>query len=228
MKTVIELASQGLDLIQRVEPGYRQHSDTYRQFRDYTMVWPRTYVGTLQLVETVAVKGAVVECGVWKGGMIAGIAKTLGQREYWLFDSFEGLPPPQPEDGVKAVEYQAATDSRYYYDNCTASEDDAAKAMWLAGVPEAHLVKGWFEDTLPGQMIPGGIAVLRMDADWYKSTHQILDVLFPQVNTGGLILIDDYRMWPGCRKAVHDYLDDNGRGESVQKFGAVHYIVKGQ
>ncbi len=49
------------------------------------------------------VKGCVVECGVWRGGMSAGMAEVLGpDREYFLFDRFEGLPPATGPDGVYA------------------------------------------------------------------------------------------------------------------------------
>jgi O-methyltransferase len=227
MKAVTEMAGQSWDLVRSVEPAYRRHSRTSQLFRPYTMIWPRLYISNLKLAErVVGMPGAIVECGTWRGGMIAGIAKTLGPRDYWLFDSFEGLPPAEPLDGEKAVAYQLDTDSPHYYNNCTASEDDAVEAMRLAGVPDPHLVKGWFEDTLTSGVFGEGIALLRLDADWYKSTYQILDVLFPQVNPGGLILIDDYRTWPGCRKAVHDYLGEHDRCERVKRFGGVYYMTK--
>lgn len=199
---------------------------TYLTFHNHTMVPPHLYMANLGLAKTAAgIPGAVVECGTWKGGMIAGIAKTLGPREYWLFDSFQGLPPAEEVDGERARQYQENTTAADY-DNCIASEDDACEAMRLAGFPDAHLVKGWFDDTLPTAVFRDGIAVLRMDADWYKSTYQILDSLFDQVNEGGLIIIDDYAWWPGCRQAIHDYLETHGRRERVERFRRVFYMTK--
>lgn len=44
-----------------------------------------------------------MECGVWRGGMIASISEILGNnREYYLFDSFEGLPQAKEIDGIAA------------------------------------------------------------------------------------------------------------------------------
>ena len=59
----------------------------------------RFYIANLVLSGRAAgVPGAIVECGTWKGGMIAGIASLLGaSREYYLYDSFEGLPPAEHE-----------------------------------------------------------------------------------------------------------------------------------
>jgi O-methyltransferase len=63
------------------------------------------------------VKGCIIECGVWRGGMIAGIAEILGvEREYFLFDSFEGLPLATAVDGVRATAYQKDIQSPTYYD----------------------------------------------------------------------------------------------------------------
>jgi hypothetical protein len=190
---------------------------------------PRSiYVANLKLARsTASVHGAIVECGTWKGGMIAGIAKLLGKdRDYYLFDSFEGLPPAESIDGQAAKRWQEDTESPCYFNNCTASEMDAANAMSLAGISDAKLVKGWFEDTLPRATFPNGIAVLRVDADWYKSTSQILYSLFPFVNENGLVIIDDYYAWVGCSQAVHDYLSQNKRPERISSYKGVCFIRK--
>jgi hypothetical protein len=54
-----------------------------------------SYRDNLALCDSVRhIAGAVVECGTWKGGMIAGMASLLGpQRHYYLYGSYEGLPP---------------------------------------------------------------------------------------------------------------------------------------
>ena len=200
----------------------------YLRFRHYTMIPHGIYTTNLRVaISASSVQGAIVECGTWKGGMIAGMATLLGrQRDYYLFDSFEGLPPAELIDGKGAIEWQQNTESPYYFDNCTASEIDAAMAMSLAGIADASLVKGWFEDTLPRATFPNGIAILRMDADWYKSTSQILESLFPFINENGLIIIDDYFVWDGCSKAVHDYLSENNRPERIDSCLGVCFIRK--
>lgn len=202
--------------------------DIYETFRDYTMIPPPIYVQNIKLAQTArSVSGAVVECGTWRGGMIAGIASLYGSgREYFLYDSFEGLPEVEPIDGPAAKDWQDDKESPTYFDNCTASEDEAKSAMSLANIQNANIVKGWFEDTLPNSVFPNGIAILRMDADWYKSTRQILDSLFPSVNENGLIIIDDYYTWDGCSKAVHDYLSEHKRPERINSFGGVCFIKK--
>jgi Macrocin-O-methyltransferase (TylF) len=71
----------------------------------------------------------------------------------------------------------------------------------------AHFVNGWFEDTLfasKGEI--GSIALLHVDCDWYESVRLVLAELYDQIVPGGVIAIDDYQHWLGCRKAVDEIL----------------------
>ncbi|HYW09483.1 MAG TPA: TylF/MycF/NovP-related O-methyltransferase, partial [Longimicrobium sp.] len=201
----------------------------YRRFRNDTMVTPGFYLRNLALVERYRnVAGAVVECGVWKGGMIAGMASVLGpDREYYLFDSFEGLPPAQAIDGESALRWQASTDSPWYFDNCAADIRFAEDAMRRAGARDVHLIRGLFDQTLPGFVPRSPIAILRLDGDWYASTMTCLTHLYPHVARGGLIIIDDYHTWDGCARAVHDYLSRHSTPDRISQYGdEICYIVK--
>ena len=55
---------------------------------------------------------------------------------------------------------------------------------------------------------------------------EILNSLFHQVNTGGIIIIDDYYDWDGCSKAVHDFLSQNNRAERIRSSAGVCNMVK--
>ncbi len=200
----------------------------FNMLKEYTMIPENIYLINLNLVEKfLKVPGAIVECGTWKGGMIAGIAVLLkNNREYYLFDSFQGLPEVKAIDGLAAKEWQADTDSSIYFDNCTASENDAKKAMEISRVENYKIKKGWFNETLPNAKFNRGIAILRLDGDWYESTMDILNNLFKHVNEGGLIIIDDYYVWEGCSKAVHDFLSYNKRSENIMSQDGVCYIIK--
>src|ERR1041384_2429634 len=86
-----------------------QDREIQLSLKDYTMIPFLVYLDNLALARQVsALEGDIVECGVWRGGMIAGISRVLGNaRKYWLFDSFEGLPPAQHTDGEAALKWQA-------------------------------------------------------------------------------------------------------------------------
>jgi hypothetical protein len=199
------------------------------KYRQHTMIAPRKYRENLRLAALVAdLPGCVIECGVWRGGMIAGIAEVLGpRRRYYLFDSFEGLPPAQPLDGAKATQWQANTTGRSYYDNCRAEMAFSEKAMRMAGAPQVQFVKGWFNDTLPGRAPDEPIALLRLDGDWYDSTMVCLEALYERVVPGGLIILDDYFHWEGCARAVHDFLSRRGIPDRIRQTpGGVCYLLR--
>ena len=192
------------------------------------MIPRHCYVENLMLAARVAhIPGCVVECGVWRGGMIAGVASILGpSRRYYLCDSFEGLPPVKPIDGAAAARWQQDTTSPHYHDNCTAGEEYAIQAMALAGIGSPTLVKGWFDQSLPSLRLEQPIALLRLDGDWYDSTMACLQSLYDQVSPGGLIIIDDYYTWDGCSRAVHDFLSRRSSEDRIHNYGTVCYIEK--
>jgi hypothetical protein len=197
----------------------------HRKYRNYTMIQEKAYAGNLHLAAKVkGVEGCIVECGTWRGGMSAGIADVLGsQRCYYLCDSFQGLPTPKEIDGAAAQAWQADTTSPLYFNNCTASEEDARTAMSMSSARDHHIVKGWFEDTLP-KLPPHPIALLRMDADWYESTKCILDNLADRVVSGGMIIIDDYFGWEGCTIAVNEFAARN-KWRLRESHHGVSYVV---
>lgn len=194
------------------------------------MIPRKRYLDNLALGSQIAsIEGAIVECGVWRGGMIAGLARTLGpERTYVLLDSFEGLPKAQAIDGPAALQWQSDTSASAYLDNCSAELAEATAAMKLAGIEDADMRKGWFEDTVPrfAAELPN-IALLRLDGDWYDSTMTCLVHLFPLVATGGLIIIDDYGTYDGCNRALHRYLANADRPQPIRSTpSGVAYIRK--
>lgn len=201
----------------------------YRKYSEYTMVPKKDYFNSLDLVSKYKkVDGCIIECGVWRGGMIAGMADVLGaNREYYLFDSFEGLPDAKEIDGEGALAWQADKESSNYHDNCTAEIEWAQKAMNKSKATNVTFLKGWFEDTIPQFQLKEPIAVLRLDGDWYDSTMVCLEHLFPLVIPGGLIILDDYYAWDGCSKALHDYLSKHKRSERIkQAYTSGCFLIK--
>jgi O-methyltransferase len=159
------------------------------------------------------IPGSFVECGVWRGGasfLMADLLRQAGvsDRKVWLFDSFEGLPAPEPIDGERARKYVADKDRANYHDNCRASLEEVHKAAAELEISSfTEMVKGWFDQTLPANRDRlGRIAILRIDADWYSSVLCCLENLYDSVVEGGLIVFDDYYTYDGCAMAVHDFL----------------------
>ncbi|MCA9641641.1 MAG: class I SAM-dependent methyltransferase [Myxococcales bacterium] len=209
--------------------GRMRHAKLYKPYADFTMARLSWFVKNMLAVSDLRwLPGSVVECGVWRGGMSAGMAEVLGpDRSYYVFDSFEGLPPVGEQDGEAAVRWQSDTESPTYYDNCSAPIDFARRAMEIARAPKHRLVNGWFEDTLPGFVPEQPIAVLRLDGDWYESTMTCLKGLVPHVCARGLVLIDHYHAWDGCSLAAHDVLSQtHSTARLSERYGATALEVR--
>ncbi|MDF1594200.1 MAG: macrocin O-methyltransferase [Desulfobacterales bacterium] len=197
--------------------------DTYKKVRSYTMTSPDRIFSLCEAVKYVQDKniaGDIVECGVWKGGSMMAVAETLLQtgdpnRSLYLFDTFEGMPPPTENDvdisGMTAKCLLETSDmDRDESVWCRANLDVVAKALDSTGYPSERikLIKGMVEQTIP-HLAPEKIALLRLDTDWYESTKHEMEQLFPRLTRGGVLIIDDYGHWQGARKAVDEYLENN-------------------
>jgi O-methyltransferase len=166
------------------------------------------------------IPGDIVECGVWKGGSMMVVAKTLlsmnnQDKNLYLFDTFDGMTEPgeqdvnfQGIDASKLLDESLKDDEKSVW--CNAPVDEVRQAMNDTGYDshKIHLLEGRVEDTIP-EKAPEEIALLRLDTDWYESTRHELIHLFPRLASGGVIIIDDYGHWQGARQAVDEYIREN-------------------
>lgn len=173
------------------------------------------------------IPGSIVECGVWKGGSMMAVARTLREsgvtdRDLYLFDTFDGMPEPTTEDvtfwGHTAGDLMATSDKESSWVWAYAALDEVKRNLYSTGYPQARMsfVQGKVEDTIP-QHVPGQIALLRLDTDWYESTRHELIHLYPRLSPGGVLIIDDYGHWAGSRKAVDEYVDQQGLQLMLQR-----------
>ncbi len=149
--------------------------------------------------------------------------RSAGGRSVWMFDSFEGLPELNPDDGSPEVFALAAA-----MDNCRADLADVEEQARRLGLSDqVHIVKGWFDETLPASVKQiGTIAVLRIDADLYRSVKACLEWLVPLVSAGGFVVLDDYFSWAGCTKAVHEYLAEHNLSYPIRLGMGCEYFFR--
>jgi hypothetical protein len=189
----------------------------------------------MRTVEQEGVPGDVAECGVWSGGgigLMALASRRAGNRtrRFHLFDSFEGLPQPSVEDRNVLADFRAQHPDLPLSDAqgaaalqpigaCVGADAEAVRDFLTGrlGIAPEQLVfhVGWFQDTVPlARETIGPLAVLRIDGDWYESTRVCLEYLYDNVVPGGLVIVDDYGAFTGCRKAVDEALDQRGIARS--------------
>jgi asparagine synthase (glutamine-hydrolysing) len=68
---------------------------------------------------------------------------------------------------------------------------------------QVQLVPGLFQETLRPT---SQVALAHIDGDWHDSVSVCLHRIWPLLSPGGVIVIDDYDDWSGCRQAVDDFL----------------------
>lgn len=164
------------------------------------------------------IPGSIVECGVWKGGSAMAAMYTLinlgiQDRDFYLYDTYEGMAEPSEFDvsingqfASELFKQKQETGEKWVY----SSLDEVKNNVYATGYEKKKInfVKGKVEDTL-SKNVPGEIAILRLDTDWYESTLCELHYLFPKLSKGGVIIIDDYGHWEGSKKAVDEYIHDH-------------------
>ena len=216
------LARGDLDLVRRV----RVRSDVRAEGRD----WPssgETMVGLRRLdnlrrciADIVAdeVPGDLLEAGTWRGGaaiFMRGVLEAYGDtsRTVWVADSFQGVPPPDPE------RYPADAGETFHSWAELAVPVEQVKANFAKyGLLDdrVRFLEGWFKDTLPTAPVEE-LALLRVDGDLYESTVDTLRPLYRKVSPGGFVVVDDYGCVPACRRAVDEFREEHGVTEPLQE-----------
>ena len=120
------------------------------------------------------------------------------ERKVWVADSFEGCPKPRvPSERT----------DRHWFNNFLCVPFEQVRANFERyGLLDDRVVflPGWFAVSLPSAPIHK-LAVLRIDADMYSSTLDVLNMLYDKVSKDGYVIIDDYFTIEACRRAVDEF-----------------------
>ena len=197
-----------------------QDKEIIKSTIDYTGIEITGLAANIDAVKYVvgnSIPGCVIECGVWKGGSIKAMMlkfQSLNDlhRDYFLFDTFTGMTEPSDHDkkwnsdSARVIYDQKLKGN--FTDWCY-SPLDSVREFVAEGISEemnVKYIKGDVLQTIP-QLINSipEISILRLDTDWYESTKIEMELLYPKVVPGGVVIIDDYGAWKGARKAVDEY-----------------------
>lgn len=233
LKTVVKKALRGVGYkIEKIDPLEESIPADY----NHSPFLPRIYGGALDrylyfkdMVDRVQnVPGDIVECGVSIGHgalLFTLLSDYIGvPRTYYGFDSFEGFPAPIAIDGITPIK------GKGFWAN---PPDTVFKVLRDGRLSEdvirerIRLTKGWFDQTLP--QYAGRIALLHLDCDLYESYRFSLETLYDKVQSGGVIMFDEYgdARWPGASKAIDEFF--RNRPETIQphpKCSWKYHVIK--
>lgn len=135
--------------------------------------------------------GDLVELGVFRGHTTLFVAEYLGfadwPRKWFLYDTFEGVPDDQLDEGW------GERNERAYKD--TFSYDEVAERF--RPFPNIVLTKGRVPEILD-EVCPERIAFLHMDLNNSQAEIAALERLYDRIVPGGVIVFDDYG-WAAAR-----------------------------
>lgn len=165
------------------------------------------------------VPGDFLEAGVCQGGAsiflrALQVAYDEPQRRTWVADSFEGLPEPtHPEDVKLGLDFSESKQP-WLAASLRAVQDNFRTYDLLSDA--VRFVPGWFSETLAALPVER-LAILRLDADLYESTQDVLQALYDRVSPGGYVVVDDYWAFEPCRLAVDGFLAERAPGVELRR-----------
>ena len=184
--------------------------DTCKRYSCVSAERLTTNIESVEYVDRQQIPGDIVEIGVWKGGSMLAMLMAhergvgLATRTFHLYDTFEGMTPAAEVDKDCAGNSATSIMEKYPTYRCISSLDEVKANIehYTETVPQYHV-----GDILKNMFVPEQIAVLRLDTDWYESTKHELATFYDSVSPGGIVIIDDYGHWKGCKKAVDEFLE---------------------
>jgi hypothetical protein len=159
---------------------------------------------------TIGIPGAIVECGVFKGSSLARFAMFRDlltnsiSKKIIAFDIFGKFP-----------ETKFVADKKFRKKFVSlAGEQSISKQQMMKVLKHkeinklVELVEGDINKTVPKYIDTNPelkISLLNLDTDIYEPAVTILKHLYPRIVKGGILVLDDYGVFPGETKAVDDY-----------------------
>lgn len=176
----------------------------------------------VRYLATAGVPGDLVECGVFMGGAVRAATEWahqagLAPRPFHLYDTFAGFP-----EGTAAETDFLGNEIKMY--GHPHFRDVVAEVVGGSPWPKESFVfvEGDVAATLRTTR-PERIALLRLDTDDYASTRAELEALYPLVEPGGVVMIDDYGHFRGARQATDEYFAGLARPPLLHR---VSYAVR--
>ena len=194
---------------------------TLKEITNFSMSTPANHWAIIQSLKHIKrnnIEGDLVECGVWKGGNLILFKKMLEKlnldKKIFAFDTFQGMPEPGKEDfdlknnnAGNIYENYKKKDIKWCFSNLNEVKTNIGK-HFEDYEKNFNFIEGKVEETLVIEKnLPQKISLLRLDTDFYESTKKELEILYPRLNKGGVLIIDDYGHWKGSKKAVDEYFD---------------------
>ena len=160
-------------------------------------------------MKTQKIRGDIVECGVFKGASLIRLAifRELLQNQSKKiigFDTFGKFPEAKfVEDIKKRKKFLEMSGEQSISSNQLLKILKQKKISYNIELIEGDITKSLIKYMIKNPKIK--ISFLNLDVDLYEPTKIILENLFPRISKGGILVLDDYNVFPGETEAVNEY-----------------------
>lgn len=237
--TIGDKTTEHMDINDTVFEGIFKIAAVNSMWTHYHSIEPLyTMYKNLQYIVEHKIPGDIVECGVWRGGMMQLTALTLKHlgdesRKLYLYDTYDGMPEPEQRDlsvdggSAHAAWQQHKSQGEKW--GFGGQLEEVRERILATGYPEQQcvFVKGMVENTIPDHSPASDIAILRLDTDLYSSTRHELEQLYPKLSQGGVLIVDDYGYFQGAREATDEYFSKHNSRILLTRINmSVHQAIK--
>jgi O-methyltransferase len=178
----------------------------YQELKSHTLVDEYRCYEIWYLLKQLDMPGDILEVGVWKGGtglLMAAHEQQAGRETtIYLADTFEGV--------VKA----GSRDSYYHgSEHADASQQEVEDKASHLGLKNISILKGVFPDETQVEVAGNQFKLCHIDVDVYDSAKSVFDWVWPRLNSGGLVIFDDFGFscCDGITELVHELTGGSDR-----------------
>lgn len=175
------------------------------------------------IFESKKINGAVAELGVYRGDFAKEINRIFPDRDFYLFDTFEGFPGEDMDYEVK--------NNLLLNQVGELSNTSVELVLSKMPYPDKCLVrKGYFPDTTIG-MEERQFAFVNIDVDLYKPVLAGLEYFWPRMAENGYIFVHDYFSfsYAGAKKAIEEFAEKHNVGFTpIGDTLSVAFVKKGR
>lgn len=160
--------------------------------------------------------GYIAEFGCFKGGSLEILARFNPGIDILAIDSFEGVPK--------------ATEHDYHQEGDFGGVDSRAIIGYFSLVyPAVRIIKGFIPKAFEYFDEHTRFSFTHLDLDMYSSIYSALDFIIPRTLTGGMILLDDYKVksTPGCKIAIDNFFESYPEIKISYRGEVKHFDMEG-
>jgi len=162
------------------------------------------------------VEGIIVEIGVYRGGSASIIAKhKKTEKNFFCFDSFEGLPKENQEF------------DNFHKEKDFDNTDFESVKTYLEKFDNTFVLKGFFPQENSSIIKNQKISMAHIDVDLYQCYLDCLEFIYPRMSIGGIMVFDDYKEKTclGAKKAIDEFFK-NKRESLIWPINSQISVVK--